>query len=160
MVISYSTPTLIGRNSTKSQFFKNLVYCLFSCKSTYLDVSNQRPYIRLMHILQKEISCFKKSLPYFVRFPVISLFYRKSFIVGPINQYLIVNIKLRTLFQHWYSTWKHVLVFLLFIISRTLVAFTANHKILRSSAKIDLFFEPSDFHKNCSILTKLKSSSN
>ena len=51
---------------------------------------------------------------------------------------------------------KTCLVFVLFIISCTSAADSANHKILTPSAKIDLFLEPLGFHKNCSILTKLR----
>ena len=37
---------------------------------------------------------------FLVRFPMISLFYRECFIGGPINQFLLVKIKLLTLLQH------------------------------------------------------------
>ena len=39
-------------------------------------------------------------LPVFGKISCYFLFYREYFIVGPINQYLIVKIKLLTLFQH------------------------------------------------------------
>ena len=40
------------------------------------------------------------AFPILVRFPVISSFYREHSIVDPINQFLIVKLKLLTLFQH------------------------------------------------------------
>ena len=45
------------------------------------------------------VAKFGGGLPFLVRYPVISLSYREYFIVGPINQFLIVKIKLLTLFQ-------------------------------------------------------------
>ena len=60
----------------------------------------------------------------------------------------------------YHSELKHFLMFVLFIINFKLVADSANHKILRPSAKIVLFLETPGSHENCSILMKLKSLSN